>query len=307
MGAGNFKMKNNIESMQATLNKTVTATTVKKVTDLFTQQIQQSQNKNRLVISDIVCGGNINIGTVNQNITVAQDLGSIARTVSEQEIKSIVESAMDAVQTSALDSQKTPDFQPFFGNFDSESLISLSNTVKNEVVTSTNIQEIYKEFLQQSQIASQINETTIKNLVCGGDLKIGDINQDIQALQVASKLSESISKLIFSSKTLVDTISKQDAKLKASSGIGGVFESIGKAISGIVDSVGGVVGKVGGIYAIVSVVAGLIFLGIIVVVVMNIGKIGAAASGVMETASKTGMMPKGRMGKIPKIPKIANT
>jgi hypothetical protein len=304
MGAGTSKNKNLIDTFQETVSKTITKTMQTSITNLMTTQIQSSTNKNTINISDIVCGGDVKIGNIKQNIIVAQDLGSISSSVTKTDISSAVSQALDATQAAVSDMQKTPDFQPFFGEQDNENVVKVTNSVRNEVMTETNITDIYQEFIQQVQEAQNINKAQIKNIVCGGNFELGDIDQNIQAMQVASKLSEKISELVFSSKTYTTTVSKQTSTATMKTGIAGVFDSIGKAISGIVDSVGGVIGKVGGIYAVIVVAVILAVVGVIIVVVMNIGSIGSAVSGVVDTAGKSGLIPPGGLGKVGKMGRV---
>jgi hypothetical protein len=303
MGAGFTKNSNQINTFQEAINKTVTKFMQKEVTQLMTNQIQSSTNKNTVDISDIVCGGDVKIGKINQSIVVAQDLGSITKNVSKADISSAVTATLNATQKNIAELKET-DFAPFIGSQNNENIINTSNSIRNEILTETNIESIYQEFTNQIQEAQNMSKAKIRNIVCGGNFETDEIDQNIQAMQVASKLSDKVSELIFTSKTFNSTIAKQESAAKMDTGIAGVFDSIGKAVSSMIDSVGGVIGKVGGIYAVIIVAVILAVVGIIIVVVMNIGSIGSAVSGVVETGAKTGLIPPGGLGKIGKISKI---
>jgi outer membrane murein-binding lipoprotein Lpp len=306
MGAGQSVESSDISILNETVTKTVTKNIQNHIERTLNEQGQTSQNVNSTIIRGITCSGNINIGSIEQSISQVQDLGAIEKATSESDFKQMISQAAQAAQKAALDNVESPNFEPFFGNKSSQEKRDIVNRIANEVTNETNIKSLREIFTKQIQEAQNVNKAMIEDIVCGGNFTFEGAKQNIQAMQVASKLGEAITKI--ATETKVDTTTTQDAsgELKQKKGISTVVDSVGDAGSKIIDSIGGVIGKVGGIYAVIIVVVVIAIVGIIIVFILNIGKIGSAVSGVVETAGKTGLVPTGKMGrmrvKIPKIP-----
>jgi hypothetical protein len=278
----------------------MTTVVQKKIMDQVTMQGATITARNKNEISGITCGGDINFGNINQQITIVQNFQQAANITDRTEFALMVDSAVTGAQDAASKMTQTPDFEPFFGKKDETFLINTTQQVINEIKTDINIQDISNIYQQQIADVNAINDNKINNIICGGNFKVGDIDQGIQALQVASAVSEKITELIFNSKTVQKTV--QDAKAEGiveNRGIGGVFKDLGEGLSKVIGSIGNVIGKVGGIYAAIIAAVVIAVVVVIVVVIMNIGSIGGAVSGVMETAGKTGFVP-GKFAKMGK-------
>jgi hypothetical protein len=296
MGAGRSRQVTEQEINNSLIAKTLNSTMLNDVQRVFTQAGQSSTNLNSVYIGDISGCRNVTIGDINQNIKQAQDMSIVETQFSDTQISSIITSAVQAAQKATVEQVDNPKFEPFFGDREVEAKQNIVNSVTNEITNNVNINILKETFKTALQQANNKNRTTITNILCaGGDLIIKGINQNIEAIQITKAVGEQISKLIVESGSKAITI--QDAS--------GSAKTEQKGLAGIVDSlfkgIGGIVGSIGGIYMVIAIVCVLAVVGVIVVVVMNIGSIGSAVSGVMETGAKTGLIPKGGIGKFGKM------
>jgi hypothetical protein len=229
MGIGYSKDSVEQSLKNTVVNETINNNFQENITKIINQASQTSTNINTFKVSDIVCGGDITLGNINQTISINQELGSISKSLQQGDVKLMLTSALDAAQAAALKQVDNPDFEPFIGMKEKSVKQNIVNEIRNKIENNNTIQNFYEELNQQMQEASNMNKANIRDIVCGGNFKLGDVNQNIQANQVASKLSDVVSKAIADTATKIETKATQTGEAsQESKGLAGIIGEVMK-------------------------------------------------------------------------------
>jgi hypothetical protein len=234
---GSNSTKQTVSVTSTVVNNTTNKVYKEKIQKMMDESGQVSTNINSVDISDITCGGSVNIGQINQAIKQSQDLSKALDKMDYDAFKSTTESAAKSAQEAMTDQATKNGFTPTQSN-NNETNIKIINNTYNAVVNETNIREYYETFKKSIQEASNINKTKINNIVCGGDFKFDGASQNIEAIQIANDLSKLLtqSALDQGSKIIADTEQKSKSKQKTESS-GPLDALMGPSIASVVGCV----------------------------------------------------------------------
>jgi hypothetical protein len=197
----------------STLNKTIK----ENIQKIINESGQESVNINSVDISDITCGGSITIGQINQSIKQSQNIQQALQNITFDDFKVMTISAADAAQKAVLQQAMEQQINPVQGQQNQQIDMTLTTNIKNEVTNETNLKNLYEEFTNMIQAAANINKTTINNIICGGDFKFEGAAQNIEAIQIAGKISDTITKQAIDFGTKISARSATDIKTKQES------------------------------------------------------------------------------------------
>jgi hypothetical protein len=233
MGAGVSRDTVEQTIRNSTVNETINNNFQENINKIINTAAQKAENNQQIRVSDITCGGDVEIGDINQSIVLVQDMEALQKSYQTADVTNMARSALDAAQKNALDNIDNPNFEPFVGLKETSVKQTMINDIRNKVENNTIIKNLHEEFNTQIQEASNMQAQQVSDIVCGKNFKLGNLNQSIQASQIAKKMSETIASAIASTATTIDTKVTTDNKAATKDeGMAGVF----KSISSIVDS-----------------------------------------------------------------------
>lgn len=174
-----------------TINNTTNKVYKESIQKVIDESGQLSTNINTVDISDITCGGSINIGQINQSIKQSQSISKALEKIDYEQFKNMTETAAKSAQDAMVSQEAKNGWTPLQGNNTKQNVNIINNTF-NTVTSETNIKSLYEQYKSSVQQASNINKTKITNIICGGDFKFEGASQNIEAIQIANEISKLI-------------------------------------------------------------------------------------------------------------------
>jgi hypothetical protein len=213
MGANISKQNNTIltDTVNNTTNK-VYQTEIQKIID---ESGQTSTNINSTEISDITCGGSVNIGQINQSIKQTQNLSQALDKMDYETFRTTTEQAAQNAATAMGEQSVQNGWTPLQGNNSETNQMIITNT-KNSVLNETNINKLYESYKSKVQEATNINKSKINDIICGGDFKLEGVSQNIEAIQLANDMSKLLTDSVIAQGTKITTENKVKSSSKQS-------------------------------------------------------------------------------------------